>query len=108
MGSSYYHVALTINSRENLIGCEIHISTNKDLFHFLQERKDEIEKEIGETLEWVDARVVSYIKLKKQVSDVFNPTEEENHFAWLYEKMLLFQKVFAKYFKEFKNNHREA
>jgi len=39
---------------------------------------------------------------------VFNPTEEENHFAWLYEKTLLFQKVFAKYFKEFKNNHREA
>jgi len=108
IGISDCHIVLTVNSRENFIGCEIYINTNKDLFYFLQERKDEIEKEIGEPLEWVDARVASRIKLKKQVSDVFNPTEEENHFAWLYEKTLLFQKVFVKYFKEFKNNHREA
>ncbi len=102
MGSSEGHVALTINSRENLIGCEIYISRNKDLFNFLRERKDEIEKEIGQSIEWVDAAVASRIKIKKEVSGLFNQAEAEKYFTWLYEKTVLFQKVFGKYFKEFK------
>ena len=102
IGSSDGHVTLTINSRENLIGCEVYISKNKDLFNFLRERKDEIEKEIGESIEWVDAAVVSRIKIKKEVSGIFDQAEAEKYFAWLYEKTVLFQNVFGKYFKEFK------
>jgi len=102
MGSSDGHVALTINSLKNLIGCEIYISKNKDLFNFLREQKDKIEKEIGESIEWVDAAVASRIKIKKEVSGIFNQAEADNYFAWLYEKTVLFQKVFSKYFKEFK------
>jgi hypothetical protein len=101
MGSSEAHVALTINSRENLLGCEIYINRNKELFKFLQERKDEIEKEIGEKAEWVDAAVASRIKIKKEIPDLFSQTEAENYFAWLYEKTTLFQKVFGKYLKEY-------
>ena len=100
--SSDGHVALTINSRENLIGCEVYIRKNKDLFNFLRERKEEIEKEIGETIEWVDAAVASRIKIKKEVSGIFDQGEAENYFAWLYEKTVSFQKVFGKYFREFK------
>jgi len=88
-------------SRENLLGCEIYISRKKELFEFLQERKDEIEKEIGEQAEWVDAAVASRIKIKKEVSDVFSQNEAENYFAWLYEKTTLFQKVFGRHFREF-------
>jgi len=101
MGSAEAHVALTINSRENLLGCEIYISRNKELFNFLQEHKDEIEKEIGEQAEWVDAAVASRIKIKKEISDLFSQNEAENYFAWLYEKTMLFQKVFGRYFREF-------
>ena len=102
MGSSEAHVALTINSRENLLGCEIYISKNKELFNFLQERKEEIEKEIGEQAEWVNAAVASRIKIKKRVSDVFSQSEAENYFAWLYERTVLFQKVFGRHLREFK------
>ena len=101
MGNAEAHVALTINSRENLLGCEIYISRNKEFFKFLQERRDEIEKEISEQAEWVDAAVASRIKIKKEVSDVFSQSESENYFAWLYEKTVLFQKVFGKHFREF-------
>ncbi|MBI4243215.1 MAG: DUF4268 domain-containing protein [Planctomycetes bacterium] len=101
MGSSEAHVALTINSRENLLGCEIYISRNKELFNFLQEHKGEIEKEIGEQAEWVDAAVASRTKIKKKVSDLFSQSEAENYFAWLYEKTVLFQKVFSRHFREF-------
>jgi hypothetical protein len=102
MGSSDGHVGLTVNSRENLLGCEVYISRNKDLFHFLQEKKDEIEKEIGEHAEWIDSPVASKIKIKKELSNVFDQVASEKYFAWLYEKTILFQKVFGKYFKEFK------
>jgi len=101
MGSSEAHVALTINSRENLLGCEIYINKNKELFKFLQEHKNEIEKEVGEQAEWVDAAVASRIKIKKEISDLFNQSEAENYFVWLYEKTVFFQKIFGRYFREF-------
>ncbi len=102
MGSSDGHVTLTINSRENLVGCEIYISRNKELFNFLRERKEEIEKEIGEPIEWVDAAVASRIKIKKEVAGVFDQAEAEKYFAWLYGKTVLFQRLFGQYFREFK------
>jgi len=102
MGSSECHVSLTINSRENLMGCEIYISKNKNLFSFLREKRDGIEKEIGEPIEWVDAAVASRIKIKKEVSNLFDQAAAEKYFAWLYDKTVLFQKVFGEYLKEFK------
>ncbi len=102
MGSSNGFVVLTINSRENLIGCEVYIGKNKDLFNFLRDRKDEIEREIGEPIEWVDAAVASRMKIKKEIPDLFSQTEAVNYFAWLYKKTVLFQKVFGRYFDEYK------
>lgn len=101
MGSSEAHVALTVNSRENLLGCEIYINRNKELFKFLKERREEIEKEIGESAEWVDAPVASRIKIKKAIPDLFSQSEAKNYFSWLYEKTTLFQKVFGVHFREF-------
>ncbi len=103
MGSAESHIALTINSRENLIGCEVYINRNKELFNFLRDRKDEIEKRIGLPIEWVDAAVASRIKIKKEVSELFNQGESKSYFNWLYEKTVLFQKVFGEYIREFKN-----
>src|SRR5207253_5275173 len=102
IGSSDAHVSLTVNSRENLLGCEIYINRNKDLFNFLRERKDAIEKDIGEKAEWVDAAVASRIKIQKEVPEVFDQSEAENYFDWLYKRTVLFQKAFGRYFREFK------
>jgi hypothetical protein len=101
MGSSEAHVTLTINSRENLLGCELYINRNKDLFKFLQERKDEIENAIGQKIEWIDAAVASRIKINKVITDLFSQSESVNYFSWLYEKTTLFQRVFSKVLKEF-------
>ena len=103
MGSSEAHIALTVNTREDLIGCEVYINLNKELYNYLLNRKDEIEKEIGETAIWVDAAKASRIKISKKVNDIFNSNESNNYFAWLYDKTVLFQKVFSKYFREFKS-----
>jgi len=102
MGSADAHIGLTVNTKENLIGCELWIGRNKELFTFLSDRKEEIEKEIGEKADWVDSRVSSSIKIRKDVSNVFDQNKVDLYFAWLYEKTILFQKVFGKYCKEFK------
>ena len=103
MGSSEAHVVLTVNSRENFVSCEIYINNNKDLFNFLQERKHEIEGELGTDGNWWSARRASGMRIKKEVEgNVFEGEKFEGCFAWLYEKTILFQKVFGKYLKEFK------
>lgn len=102
MGSSDAHIGLTLNSRENSFGCEVYINRNKDLYNFLLSKKDVIEKEIGEKAEWIDAQVASRIVIRKEVSGVFDHSEAEKSYTWLYEKTVLFQKIFTKYFNEFK------
>ena len=102
MGSSECHIGLTVNSRENTLGCEIWIGNNKELFHYLQDHKAEIEKEIGETANWVDAAVASRIVIKKSVTDIFEPNETNGYFDWIYQKTILFQKVFGRYLRDFK------
>lgn len=102
IGDSHVHISITANSRDNFISCEIYISRNKDLFFFLKEKSDLIEKEIGEKAEWINANVDSRIKIKKEVSDVFDSNQLENYFTWFYEKILLFQKIFTKQIAEFK------
>ncbi|MCX6745324.1 MAG: DUF4268 domain-containing protein [Candidatus Parcubacteria bacterium] len=102
IGISDAHIALTINTRENLIGCEIYINRNRDLYDFLKEKQDIIEKEIGEKAEWSQAAIASMIKIKKEAPDVLNPIEAENYYKWLYDKTVLFQRVFGKYMREFK------
>lgn len=102
MGSSDGHVSLTVKTMDSLIGCEIYISRNKDFFNFLIERKGDIEKEIGEEMEWVDATVSSRVRIYKDVSDVFDQEKAKEYFDWLYKKTILFQTVFSKYHEEFK------
>ncbi len=102
IGSSEANIVLTINSRENLLVCVISINKNKDLFDFLKKKKDEIEKEIGESAIWRDDLAYPQIFIEKNVPGIFNIEKTEEYFEWFYEKTLLFQKVFRKYIKEFK------
>jgi hypothetical protein len=103
IGSSDCHIALTMNTRENLLGCEIYINRNKELFHHLIEQKESIEKAIGESVEWVDAAKASRIKISTEVDDLFSESEITNNFTWLLSKIVLFQKVFSTHIKTYKN-----
>lgn len=104
MGSSEAHVALSLNSQKNLVSCELYISKNKELYSFLMERKEEIEREVGAELEWIDASVASRIILRKSVDSIFNKNKESEYFEWLASKTELFQKVFQKQFMIWKQN----
>ena len=104
IGSSDCHIALTINTRENLMGCEIYIDKNKELFNHFKMYKESIEADIGEAAEWVDAAKASRIKISTEVKDLFNDSELDNNFSWILSKVVLFQKVFGPHIKSFKNS----
>jgi hypothetical protein len=106
IGSSDAHLSLTFNTRDNLVSCELYISRSKDLFNFLSERRSEIETEIGEEADWIDAPTASRIKIKKNVSNCFNQNEWEEQFRWLLAKTVLFRTVFIKYLKDLKRTIR--
>lgn len=102
IGNSFSHVALTVNTQKSLIGCELYIPDNKELFKYLESNMQNIENELGEKAEWVDASKASMIKIKKPVDSVFDQSSLDGNFSWLYEKTILFQKVFGRYISEFR------
>jgi len=102
MGSSDAHIALTVNTRENLLGCEIYIRKDKELFGFLRDNREAIEKALGLSLEWVDAAKASRIKASKEKCDILDENNYDEYFGWLYEMVVSFKKIFGKHIKEFK------
>lgn len=102
MGASGYGVNLTVNTKDNFVSCELWINEDKEFFEFLNERKDTIEEQIGKGGNWWMARKASGVRVRKEVDDVFDEAKLEENFEWLYQKTIVFQKVFSKYLKEFK------
>lgn len=102
MGSSEAHIDLTANTRDNLVSCSIYINNNKDLFNFLKERSSEIEAELGLKAQWEEKKVASIIWFNKEAPDMFNPDKNSGYFEWLYTNTVIWQKVFGKYIKQFK------
>ncbi|MBU2492347.1 MAG: DUF4268 domain-containing protein [Bacteroidetes bacterium] len=101
IGSSHAHIGLTINTRDNFLGCEIYIPRNKELFNHLKKHKKEIEKKLGQKLEWKDANIASRILLKKQVRSVFDNASYEDYFQWFYDKTIIYTNLFGKLIKSF-------
>ena len=68
IGTSDAHIDITLVNKDSLIGVELYITDNKELFDKLYERKDEIERDLGFSLDWrrLDnskaSRIVYHIK----------------------------------------------
>jgi hypothetical protein len=83
----------------DIIGCELYIPDNKELFQSLFEKKEQIENSLSEKLEWMELSQKKASRIKLATNLVFsNETEWENAFEWMKEKAEKFQTVFPKYF----------
>ena len=102
IGSSIAQLTYTVNTQDNEIGCEIYIRNEKELFQFLLQSKDKIEKELGEKLVWMElpGKKASRIKLIHE-GDISDQENWESYFEWMKEKGENFQKVFSKYIKKY-------
>jgi hypothetical protein len=101
IGSSEAHIVFSVNSREKLIGCEIWINNNKDLFDELYKRKADIEKDLGASLNWqkLEAKKASRIKLSVLLDFTIKEGWERD-FEWMNNWGQKFKSVFGKYIKE--------
>ncbi len=99
IGTSEAHISITLVNKESVIGVELYINDNKDLFDRLYEQKELIESEIGFTFDWrrLDegkaARVVHYIK----GLDFDNHSNYVELMNEVIDKVIAARKVFKKF-----------
>lgn len=103
IGSSEAHVGLTMNTRENLLGCEIYINDNKPLFTFLKSQQAAVEQQLGAKLEWIEAKKACRIVQRKDNADIDNEAGLATLFDWLIDRAIAFDRVFGPLVKKFKN-----
>lgn len=102
IGNSEAHIALTINTKEQLLACEIYINDDKEMFNFFLEKKDQIEKEIGASLEWKEADKACRIIQKLPGFSMENKGQMSEYFKWSIDRIGVFGKVFGQYIREYK------
>lgn len=99
LGNSDCHIALTINSRENLFGVELYIPDNMDLYLELVGKKNQIENELNEKLEWMELPGKKASRIKVSYTGDFEQEKNwETYFSWLLGVAEKFKSVFPKYF----------
>ncbi|MCY4524658.1 MAG: DUF4268 domain-containing protein [Halobacteriovoraceae bacterium] len=99
VGRSHFHIALTLNSYQKRIGCELYIRApeSKPAFSLLSDKKDDIEKELNTKLEWQKlpnkgaSRIVQYHN-----EDYTKKSNWDGLFKWLFERAEAFHKTFSK------------
>jgi len=98
IGISEAHLALTINSQKKLLGAEIYISDDKELFNDFESHKDEIESELGFEMEWMllPEGKASRILATHQ-GDLKNEEKWKECFNWYIDKAKKMKIVFNKY-----------
>lgn len=90
------HLSLTINTRDNKVGCEFYIRENKDVFDELYERRDKVEEEIEAPLIWMrlDEKKASRIKIELD-GNINKASKWSEYHQWLVTQGEMFRKVFG-------------
>ena len=103
LGVSGTHISLSINTQQKIIGCDIWITDDKELFNKLFEKKEEIEEKLQLKLEWLKlpTKKASRIRLTKE-GHLNKEDEWENYFEWLKNTAEKFQEVFGNYIRQIK------
>ena len=97
MGNSISHIALTVHTQKQRLGCELYISNDKVLFSYLNDNYDQIRAELGSDFSWFEGKVAAGLGIYKTVPDVFDEGKQAEYFEWMYSQVLLFKKVLSPY-----------
>lgn len=98
VGSSAYHICMTVNTQKNVITAGIYINEDKSIYAMLKDHTSEIEKELGSPVEWRDAKKASRF-IVFHPFDIDKREDWAQGFAWLYEMCLKIKAVIKKYDK---------
>lgn len=97
VGSSSYHLVLTVNTQKKRIGAEIYITDDKEIFKKFQSHKTEIEAELNMELEWRTATKDCRI-LAVQNGDIRQGSDAwTTYFDWFCKMSLSLREIIKKY-----------
>ncbi len=87
VGSSEYHICLTVSRQKRQITAGVYIDSNKHLYHLLQNHSGQIEQELGCEVEWREASKASRFVIQKPF-DIDDRVQWKTAFSWLYDSSL--------------------
>lgn len=99
IGTSGAYISITLVNKEGIVGVELHISDDKELFDRLLGHKQEIEESIGTSLEWqrLDKKKASRIVYKIPGLNF----EDPSHYHTLMDEVIDWVIKFRREFKRF-------
>jgi hypothetical protein len=99
-GTSRCHIALTINTPKNYIGCEIYIRNDMDLYESFYKNKDKIESNINSDLEWMELPNATASRIQSKLHcDPKDKSKWDAYFKWCISEVSKFSDEFIKYVK---------
>ncbi len=108
IGTKYAYIDLTLSSKDDVIRTEFYIKDNKDLYFFLEKRKNKIHESLGYEVVWMELPDKKASRAKIEMSGSIYKTDEwKIFFKWLQEKAEQFQKVFGEQVECFKKKRNE-
>lgn len=93
VGTSSYHIGLTLKTKENVIGCEIYIPHDKEIFQKFKLHKESIEKILGTKAQWIEAEKACRILVTQIAKVKHNNTDWKECFAWYQDMALKFREI---------------
>lgn len=97
VGSSEYHIGLTMSTQKQQISASIYFKNNKDLFEKFKSFKDEIENQLNVNLEWRTANKVCKILTFYNGSILDSNEQWHSYFDWYCDLAIKFKQVIKKY-----------
>lgn len=98
VGSSDYHVCVTVHSQKKYISTGLYIDDDKELYQIFKDHADEIESMIGLNVEWREANKASRFLVTKPF-DICKREDWEKAISWMYDMCLKVREVVKKYDK---------
>lgn len=99
IGRSGMNLSATVNSREKRLGVELYLADEnaQAFFHLLAQERDEIESEIGSSLEWMELphRRASRMVVFKDNVEFSDRQQWEAQHEWIIERLERFHEAFA-------------
>lgn len=87
IGSSAYHVCITVSRQKRLLTAGIYILDDKTLFNTFKKHKDEIESYLNSETEWREASKASRFLVSKSF-DIDDKKHWDEAFSWFYDMCL--------------------
>lgn len=98
VGSSSYHIGLTVNTQKKRLGAEIYIPDDKEKFAMFKEHANEIEQLVGSKVEWREATKATRI-ITLHSYDICNESNWPQAIEWLLNKAIVFKQIAKKFDK---------